>query len=1318
MPSPCARRNPLVRSGLTQDGRRRAELGDRYFLPDERDLADLILFGQRFAKHVQYYDATNTKAGDWTVFFESDVTASLAAFTKLPVEAFRGFQVDLENWLRALPTRNTDELSAHIKLAFHLPVLLLQIAGTHQARLPGDHPFFAALTALAARGLAEPLKDLISWYKGATAVPGANNSLFEDTALAMADYNIAGGTADQRVRLSSTIASAITGQPKFSQAPVPDQILATVGPGSWTGLYAATVADPSPYLDAIGSTHQRYEQVYDALTYNLLSKSIERLYQGLDRIRRDASAHLKASLESFADHAPHYGLWLAFLQLFEHARGELNQFTGRHLDYYFREVLRLDNRAAEPDKVHLLFELAKGIENRLLPAGTLFRAGKDALGKSVSYALEKDIVVNRATVAELRGLQIDTDEGATGPEQTPLAALAVRSRDGLGEVGLAKDDPTWAPFGPLASPMARVGFSIADRKLFLREGRRTIVLRAELKDRLASTSLTPRWIVRLTAEKGWLELTGTTRIKTVLDNEFTEPVEPEEEDEPERARPSTSGKAGKKTPARKAQAQRAVRLAGPAGLASAKSKRAARETARVKIKEEQEEAILGVRDKEKNRRKPPRPVKSRILEITVTLDADDPPIVPLDAKLHGTEHEPGIPVMEVAFDFSDDDGAQSFAVLRDIKADRVTLRVEATGLKNLMVVAGGATADVAKPFAPFGAQPRAGASFIVGSSEIFSKPIADWHLDVDWETTYTKGGFFYDRSADLYKATEAVLVGGQWLTIKDSRKGQTAFLDRADRRTAKGGVFVDLNIDVPGVTALDLNGAAKIDGRTAQTLENPPLDARSVNGFMRLKLPYDFGHAAFVAENTRALIDKAGGDTYSPSSTVNVNAANQPREPYNPMITQVSASYETPRQAVEAFGFLHPFGVSARSPDGRLFPAFPFEGALLIGIRDLRPPARLTLLVQVADGSGDPLRPAPKLAFFYLDGDTWTAFDPQDVDDGTKNFTGSGVIALGVPEEADTDHRLLPSGLHWIRIAAPHDADALNRLLSIDAQAGRATFVDAGNDPAFLATPLPAATISKLVVPDLAIKKIIQSYSSFDGRPIETSQAFATRVSERLRHKDRAITMFDYESLVLEAFPRLYRVKCLNTTELKRDAQNTIIADNELMPGAVTVIAVPWTHGQNSRDPLRPYTDQATLTAVDGFLRKRISPFVRLEVQNPKFEEIRVDFEVRFKPEIQDIAFYIDELNKSVVSFLTPWSQPGGGEITFGGKLWKSSIINFVEEQVAVDYVETFRLYHKVDIDAPEAAWTPVDVEVVEATTARSILVSAPRHSIAEVDDA
>ncbi len=1272
MADPCARRNPLTRSGLTQDGRQRVELGRRHFLPDERDLADLILFGQRFARFIQYYGPSNAKAGDWAAFFESDVTASLAALAKLPVAAFRGFQFDLEKWLRAEPTRDPAQLSAHARLVFHLPVVLLQIAGGHHARLPGDHPFVPLLVALAARDLAEPLGGLIAWYKGAIEVPGAGNALFDDTAIVMADYNVAGAPADQRVRLSSTIAAALAGQPQLSAAPVPSLILSGLPPGTWPALFAATAADTSPYLDAIGAPRQRYEQIFDALNYNLLSTAVERIYQGIERIQRDVASHLEKSLEAFAGHQPHYGLWLTFLQLFEHAKGELNQFTGRHLDFYFRRVLRLDNRAAAPDKVHLLFELAKGQEAHLLRAGSLFRAGKDKLGKPVSYALENDIVVNRASVAELRGLQISTTGSSAASRQTPLAALVVRSRDGAGEVDLSPDDPTWRPFGPPESPPARVGFAIADRKLFLREGEREILIRAELKAPVASIAIAPRWIVRLTGAKGWFELTGTSQISTIVSNSFTEPAGDVEEEHDKRTLPAK----GKQSPQRLAKARK------PAAL--------------------------------------------RILQITISLGADDPPIVPLDPKLHGADHAPGLPVVEVTFDFTDDDSSRAFAVLRDVRADRVTLRTTASGLKNLMVIAGGGTADVAKPFAPFGPQPKAGAFFTIGSSEIFSKPIAHWKLNVDWQSGYSPTGFFWNDDADLYNAAEAVLTEGRWVAVGGSGtlSGRFDAFGRSDRfgqiddlRRVSKPETVDLALGAKDVT-LELNSGPLIDGRSAQTLENPPLDAKAVNGFMRLRLPRDFGHAAFVGENTRALICLAGGAGYAPGSNVNTKEIAQghtgPRDPYDPVLTRLEAAYETPRQVAETFALLPPFGLSDTT-SGRLFPAFPFEAALLIGVKDLKPPARLTLLVQVSDGSGDPLKQAPPLQFAYLDGDGWTAFEPQAVDDKTRNFAASAVLGLNVPEGADLAHRILPAGLHWFRISASTDADALNRLLSIDAQSARAVFADAGNDPAWLETPLAAGSISKLVAPDPAIKKIVQPYNSFDGRPVESAPAFATRVSERLRHKDRAVAMFDYESLVLEAFPRLYRVKCLNTTELERNAQNHIVADNELMPGAVTVVTVPWTHGQNTRNPLRPYTDQATLTAVDGFLRKRVSPFVRLEVQNPKFEEVQVDFQVRFKPEIGDIAFYIDELNKALVSFLTPWSRADGGEITFGGKLWKSTIIDFVEEQPQVDFVTTFRLYHKVEIDTPDDSWSPIDVEVVEATTARSILVSAARHMITEV---
>jgi hypothetical protein len=288
----------------------------------------------------------------------------------------------------------------------------------------------------------------------------------------------------------------------------------------------------------------------------------------------------------------------------------------------------------------------------------------------------------------------------------------------------------------------------------------------------------------------------------------------------------------------------------------------------------------------------------------------------------------------------------------------------------------------------------------------------------------------------------------------------------------------------------------------------------------------------------------------------------------------------------------------------------------------------------------------------------------------------------------------------------------VNSLIAVEAQAVRASFADRNNDPQFLAAPLPPETIAKLTLPDPKVKKLRQPFASFGGRPEESPEAFRRRASERLRHKDRAVAIWDYEHLVLEAAPELYRVKCLNHTELVREA-GKVVADNELSPGGVVVVTVPWTLGRPHLDPLRPYTDQATLKKVRDLLAVRISPFVRLEVANPKFEEVQVKFKVAFLDGIDDIAFYLGELEKAVIGHLAPWSVGAGEDITFGGKLRKSSVIDFVEELPYVDFLEDFEMYHRPDPELP--AWTPADMETIEATTARSILVSARRHIIEEL---
>ena len=81
-------------------------------------------------------------------------------------------------------------------------------------------------------------------------------------------------------------------------------------------------------------------------------------------------------------------------------------------------------------------------------------------------------------------------------------------------------------------------------------------------------------------------------------------------------------------------------------------------------------------------------------------------------------------------------------------------------------------------------------------------------------------------------------------------------------------------------------------------------------------------------------------------------------------------------------------------------------------------------------------------------------------------------------------------------------------------------------------------------------------------------------------------------------------------------------------------------------------------------------------------------------------TFYVNKLQEEITRFLSPWAFPGGASPSFGGKIYKSVLINFVEELPYVDYVTDFRLFH----DAVGRS----DKNEVEGSKAVSIRVSAP----------
>lgn len=1239
MAAKCDQKNPLKRSGTYQDARAPEALSPESFKVDERSLADLVLFARRYSRHLKYYTGENVVDGDWLPFFTSDITVTLAGLSKIPVASFLSFNTGLQDYLTDDPLPSATDLENHFKLVFHLPLLLIKDMGEYFTKISDAHAIKGYIRQLVVRDLEAPLRDLIAYYKGALT-----QSLFTDTPLNLTDYNTIFDDGDPRIQLPTAVTERIDEAAPLSALAIAPELINGFAPTGWSDFYNSIAGDTTPYDGGADFS----QKVYDALNYNLLVNALGRIYQAVQRIAEEADKYLSASLTEFAEHTPHYGLWLAFLQLFQNNQDQLNTLTGRHLDHYYKNVLQFCLKPAEPDQVHLLFELSKNVDDHLLKQGTPFKAGKDSAGKEAVYQLDEDFVVNRASVEALKAIYIGRRNIGGIDSLLPLASPMVNSRDGKGEE-LPADAPQWKPFGPFAGVAdAEIGFVVADRQLFLREGGRTVTITVKLSSPLARQPSPIAFKAALTGEEGWLEIEPGAKFGV----QYTAPDD---------------------------------------------------------------------------------------LTFTITLDGEDPPIVPFDAEIHEGGYATGMPLVKIVFHFKPEvtNSISPFTNLKEVGFDDILLQVAVSSARNFTLQNDFGIIDTTKPFLPFGPMPKKNASLILGSQELFSKKLDSITLDVTWAEAHSSVDFFLRTPPNDYKLSFRYLKQGAWqgkgsdYTLKLFGPAYAPdILEAAERPVSEPMLMAKQEVaakeslieektkqtiltHAPLANSITLDDLDSLSYGLAQTMDNQPYAATSSSGFIRLSLNMSFGHEKFTNEKTIALIDIAtNGHTENPD--YNHDDSSLPLDPYTPQIAQIALNYTSTEATPAALFHVNPFGHKKISTDsGRLFPDLPFQGELYLGIGDLDPPQRLALLFQCAEGTANPLKGEGAILWHYLKGNEWIAFKEQDIDDKTDNLSGSGIVGIAVPEEADTEHDLLPSGLHWVRLAVVSDADALNSLVSIDAQAASATFLDQSNAADFLETPLAAGTISKLKISDAAIKKIEQPGESFGGKPPESDDHFYTRASERLRHKDRAAAVWDYEHLILEAFTEIYKVKCINHTELRRDLANNIIADNELKPGHVLVMTIPYITEESAVDPLRPYTPKKTLVAIDAFLRQRISPFVNLEVQNPKIEEVQVKFDVAFNEDIADISFYKDELNLAIRRYLTPWTYAEGSEISFGGKWHKSAIINFVEEQPYVDYLKNVEMYHRVDIEIEN--WSKIDEEVVEATTSRSILVSHNSHIINEI---
>ena len=438
--------------GVDQEQRVVDNLLNKIVEVDARTLADLLRFFVQLSRHINYYDL-QMRVTDWQSFFQNSHPFTIADIVNYPEQDIQEKMTLYGKIFDQSPSISGLQLSTHY-------IFYSTVYAINQWQLKLKHselPLEPTLELVVRNNLAKPLKQFIrlsnaasKWYciKRLDFSAFQNNDAWD---LDIRDLNC----FDESFRDQS----------------VDPVVQLQVLQQSITSLFPT-------FLEAI----------------RVLSKQAPSSLQG----------SLLPLKEEFQEkHPPHLSLLFAFLNLFQELQGHLNGFSKKHLDFFYKDILKLKPKEAVPDKAHILFEIQKQLKSHLLKKGLLVKDSKDENKQEIQFSLDEEMVANKTQVADTRTLflnnQIEQDhrylEGVYAAQNATMADGLDKpfEDDGPKSFRSLGDKPSkYTPPGKTFFqdyPHGRIGFILASPVLLLNEGSRkiNITLACQLQDDICGT---------------------------------------------------------------------------------------------------------------------------------------------------------------------------------------------------------------------------------------------------------------------------------------------------------------------------------------------------------------------------------------------------------------------------------------------------------------------------------------------------------------------------------------------------------------------------------------------------------------------------------------------------------------------------------------------------------------------------------------------------------------------------------------------------------------------------------------------------------------
>jgi hypothetical protein len=984
-----------------------------------------------------------------------------------------------------------------------------------------------------------------------------------------------------------------------------------------------------------------------------LNDLFESIFNGIANLQKLAKEGYTTTLVN-QQHRPQAALIIAFLRLLGYAIAHMNHIPQRHLDYYYRDILKFKEEPVKPDKIYVHFRLKQNRKNFLLPKGVQLLAGKDETGADIIFETDKTITINQAKVARIHTFNFktqpyDSDDGFPKinfdvATYDPEVLYQQKANLNL----FTNDSPAQT------TTLGPIGFLIASPILYLKEGKREIKLgfhfdkktfetllqvvkqgpndkTEEIYNRLASI-FNDTITVQLTTEEGWT---------TVSQNAVSTTVKSDE----------------------------------------------------------------------------------NYLETSLVLMPDMLPIIKFDRKLHGNLDEVDSPSIRILLQ-SQSRFAYIF-LFKDIALEKISIRINVTDYRGLILQNDLGLIDTSKPFEPFGPFPKLHSNFYIGSDEIFHKSLTKFKINITWIGLPTvENGLkkYYEAypgkiTNQDFQVNISYLKHRQWNPFYPENRQKIALFD-VEKKLAN---TVEYLKDKRSIDEIDFD---KLGLLSQIYTINPPLwTAKTLTGFLKLELDgpaMAFGHSIYPTVLAQLSMFKEKNKYKKNIELPTLN------EPYTPMIKSLSVDYGaedqillkkeeaelTNRNSIRKYITLMPFGYKTEFSNTAINPSSVISNVdtgecfFTLGIQDLNA-SILRLHIQLDEGSIDPDKEFVKPTWSYLSNNNWINFKENEIIiDETLGLTKPGIIVFVIPTAANTDNTLMGVGCVWIKANFPTNSYSLPKILGIYTQAVSATRkIDPSKNIQQQPIKLPSYTIQNVVGSTVAIDSVTQPFPSFGGKPAETQIKLYTRISERLRHKNRAISPWDYERIVLEKFPEVFRVKCINHSQKNKP----FIAQ----PGKIILVVIPNIKESILSKNALPQASKQLLESVKQELQKVTSPFVNIEVINPIYEEVKINLEVKFKKGYEK-GVYSNELQKSIKSFLSPWLFSQSEDIRLGVIIPSSKIMDFISKRYYIEAIGNFSILKYTGSNITKI--TDYDNQLM-STYPWSVMVSSDNHRITVVDN-